>query len=216
MRSPAVLIMARAPRAGAVKTRLQPRLGPDGCARLQAALIEHTVLLACQVFPDATYLALDGPYAADSRARPLSQRGADLGARMHNAVMDVWAAHGGPVLVVGTDAPTLRERHLRAAATALVAGTDVVFGPALDGGYYLVGLREPAVAAVVLSIDARLWGGPDVLAASLTAVERAGLGADLLELLRDLDTPIDAYSLLAGGGLPAEVARLLVATGAPT
>lgn len=208
----AVLIMARAPRPGAVKTRLQPLLGAAGCARLQTALIAHTVALARRIAPSATYLALDPP---DRSALPphadgvrlLAQHGDDLGARMSRAVDEARAEHEAPVLVIGTDAPTLGAVHLRAAVSALEAGVDAVFGPAQDGGYYLVGLREPAPE--LFTIDPALWGGPHVLAASLHAAERGGLRTALLEPVRDLDTPADARALLDGGDLPDDIAALL-------
>jgi rSAM/selenodomain-associated transferase 1 len=200
-----VLIMARAPRAGAVKTRLQPLLGARGCADLQAALIRHTVARARPVAP--TYLALDGDCAtcggvSAPDVAQFDQHGADLGARMRNAVARV----GGPVIVIGTDVPTLTAEHLCAAADML-ADHDVVFGPALDGGYYLVALREPHPQ--LFAIDPALWGGPDVLRASVAAATTAGLRVGLLKPLRDLDTPEDARALLADGGLPAEIAARL-------
>lgn len=210
--SVAVLIMAKAPRAGVVKTRLQPLLGAAGCARLQAALIARTVALAEEVAPSATYLALDPPDHAIlpsslDPVRLLPQLGDDLGARMSHAVDEVHTEHDGPILVIGTDAPTLRREHLLAAACALEAGADVAFGPALDGGYYLVGLRDPAPE--VFAIDPMLWGGERVLTASLQAARRAGLQATLLESLRDLDTPTDAQAFLDAASLPADIAALL-------
>lgn len=213
-RQPSVLIMARAPRPGAVKTRLQPLLGAQGCARLQASMTERTLRLAEQVAPERCWLALDQPCDMPITARVLRQRGRDLGARMHDAVEQVSSEQPGPVLVIGTDVPTLNAHHLRAAAGMLADDVDVVFGPALDGGYYLIGLRRPCTE--VFAIDPALWGGPGVLAASLTAADAIGLRAGLLEPLRDLDTPEDAHALLADGALPDEVARLLRPTAVPS
>lgn len=208
----AVLVMARAPQPGAVKTRLQPLLGAVGCARLQAALITHTVSLARTVAPSASYLALDPPGSTwlspqADELRLLAQHGDDLGARMKNAVAEVWFSHGGPVVVIGTDVPTLRASHLLAAVTALKAGVDAVFGPAVDGGYYLLGLRAPAPD--VFTIDPALWGGPSVLKASVDAAEGAGLRTAMLEPVRDLDTPADARALLSGADLPEDIRALL-------
>lgn len=207
----AVLIMARAPRPGQVKTRLQPLLGPYGCAQLQAALTARTVLLALQVAPLGTFLAIDqlacGKRAFAGTVTVLVQRGDHLGARMRSAVEDVLATHQGPVVVIGTDAPTLTPTHLRAAAAALTAGHDAVFGPALDGGYCLLAL--PRSTPELFAIDPTLWGGPQVLAASLSAAETAGLRVGMLAPLRDLDTPADAQAFLDEGQLPAEIADLL-------
>ncbi|TAM91039.1 MAG: glycosyltransferase [Jatrophihabitans sp.] len=200
--------MARAPRPGAGKTRLRPRLGADGCARLQAALLERTLRLACRFAPGDVHLALDGSYPTAVPARRLVQRGADLGERMRHAVGEVTGSRPRPVLVIGTDAPTLSERQLSAAAAAL-CDDDVVLGPALDGGYYLAGVRGPSAADAVFAIESGLWGGPDVLAASRKAAVRAGLRVSLLEPLRDLDTPADVDALLADDCLPPELTALL-------
>lgn len=206
-RQPSVLIMARAPQAGAVKTRLQPLLGPHGCARLQAAMIERTLRLAEQVAPGRCWLALDRPYDVISTARALRQRGSDLGARMCHAVEQVSSERPAPVLVIGTDVPALDAGHLRAAEEMLAGAVDVAFGPALDGGYYLIGLRRPCAA--MFAIDPGLWGGSQVLAASLAAADAIGMRTGLLEPLRDLDTPEDARALLADDALPEKLARLL-------
>lgn len=207
----AVLIMARAPRAGRVKTRLQPLLGPDGCARLQSALIGHTVRLAQQVAPRGTYLALDqvacGTRPFGGAVTVLVQRGDNLGARMHSAVEDVLVSHDGPVVLIGTDAPTLTAAHLREAGAAITGGVDAVFGPALDGGYYLLALHRSTPD--VFAIDPALWGGPQVLSTSLTAARAARVRTTLLAPLRDLDTPADARAFLDEADLPAEIADLL-------
>ena len=209
-----MLVMAKTPRAGLVKTRLHPLLGPQGCARLQAGLIRRTVLLAQLVAPTRTYLALD---AVDSpgelvRVVPagvtvLPQSGPDLGSRMSIAAEDVCLDHRGALLLIGTDAPTLTASHLRRAAEWLVAGHDAVFGPALDGGYYLVGMNGPLPA--LFTIDPALWGGPQVLTASLAAAHQGGLRVVELPALRDLDTPQDAAAFLTEGDLPADIAVLL-------
>ncbi len=216
----AVLIMAKAPRAGMVKTRLHPLLGPQGCARLQAALLRRTILLAQLVTPTRTYLALDpleahselgGWFPADVAVLP--QCGPDLGSRMCAASTEVFGHHHGPLLLIGTDAPTLTAPRLQQAADLVAGGQDAVFGPAVDGGYYLVGMARPAPA--LFAIDPALWGGPQVLAASLAAARAAKLRVGLLPSVRDLDTPQDAAALLAEGGLPGEIAALLRAGGGP-
>ncbi len=210
----AVLIMAKAPRAGTVKTRLHPLLGPRGCARLQAALLRRTVLLAQLVAPTRTYLALHPPEAqgelvgtVPASVTILPQSGPDLGSRMCAAATDVFRHHHGPLLLIGTDAPTLTAPLLRQAADILAGGQDAVFGPVLDGGYYLVGMARAAPA--LFTIDPALWGGPHVLVSSLTAARAANLRVGLLPTLRDLDTPQDATAFLAEGGLPEEIATLL-------
>ena len=210
----AVLVMAKAPRAGLAKTRLAPMLGHDRCASLQAALITRAATTATAVTPGATFLAFDPPDARDELAgllpagvELLPQRGGHLGERMAAAVTDVYAVHQGLLAVVGTDIPLLGARHLRGTFAELATGADVVLGPAYDGGYYLAGMTRPVPS--LFDIDPELWGGPDVLAATVARVEANGLRWHLLEVLRDLDTPEDAVTLAAEPTLPSELLALL-------
>lgn len=213
-----VLVMARAPVAGSTKTRLEPLLGPDGCARLQTALVRHTVSTAEAVAPGAVFVAVAG---AVELVAPLAgtavvfgQCVGDLGARLLAAVRRVRAAvpgsaQSGPVVVVGTDCPQLGVGHLVAALRRVAAGAEVVFGPAHDGGYYLAALGHTAPAGPVFDLPAAMWGGPQVLALSRAAAERAGLRTGLIGIEHDLDTPDDAATALTDPRVPAEVAALL-------
>lgn len=209
----AALIMAKAPRPGRVKTRLHPLLGPAGSARLQAELIRRTAALT-RGRRLGTFVAFDPP---DARAelellvpdgvRLLPQRGADLGERVAAAAGDVLSGRAGPLPVIGTGAPTLTPALLDRAAAALREPADAVLGPALDGGYYLIGLHRPQPD--LFALDPGLWGGDRVLAATLAAAHAAGLTVRLLPRVRDLDTPEDAAALLADPLLPEPIARLL-------
>lgn len=207
MSGAAVLIMAKAPVPGRVKTRLEPLLGSLGCAHLQEALLQATVATACSFAAGSTFVALHGTCRLPTDVTGFAQEGDGLGERMQGAVEEVAARHTGPIVVIGTDAPTLRPDHLRAAVTAVTDRADVAFGPAPDGGYYLVALRRPDPR--VFAINPGLWGGPDVLTASLAAVGQAGLRTELLDPLRDLDTPDDAAAFRADPALPATLAELL-------
>jgi len=208
--------MAKAPRPGQVKTRLEPLLGPAGCAALQAGLIRRAAAWARAIAPGAAWVAFDPPDGEDevraltgAGVRLLAQVGGDLGARLAAASEAVLAAHPGPVIVVGTDMPTLGPEHAREAFGALDAGADVCFGPAHDGGYYLVGLRRPAPAVFALPAD--VWGGPDVLERSLELARVAGLEVALTGPEGDLDEPADVAAALARGDVPADIATLLSA-----
>jgi rSAM/selenodomain-associated transferase 1 len=216
--SATILIMAKAPRPGVVKTRLQPMLGPRGCAALQAALLGRVAAMAGRV-TDRVVVAFDPPDARAEMIRLLPgsvgllpQRGTHLGVRMAAAVADVAAACGGPVVVVGTDVPALTEVLLRAALDALTGSAEVVLGPACDGGYYLLGLRRPVSG--VFDIDPVLWGGPGVLAATLARLHADRRRVELLPTLRDLDTQDDAAALLEDPLLPADIAGALRRAGA--
>lgn len=194
--------MARQPVPGRCKTRLEPLLGPEGCASLQTELVRHT-LRCCP--PGRTTVAVsDGDL--DGLVPPgmatLRQRGAHLGERLAHAVEEV----GAPVAVIGTDLPSLRAADLDAAAAAL-DGHDVVFGPADDGGWWVCALREPAPE--VFAIEPGLWGGSGVLDACVAAARAAGRRVTLIDERTDLDTPRDAERVLADPATPAAVAAAL-------
>ncbi len=211
--APTILVMAKAPRAGRVKTRLHPLLGPAGCAALQAELLRHAVATALAT-GRRVVVAVDSPDArgqireliADLGAVELiRQCGGHLGARMTMAAGDA-LPDGGHLVVIGTDAPTLTEDLLTRAFTALDAGSSAVIGPAVDGGYYLLGLRWPAPDA--FAIDPALWSGEQVAAATIARLRRrAPGGVAQLPVLRDLDTPEDAAALICDPALPPAVAR---------
>lgn len=209
----AVLVMAKAPLPGTVKTRLHPVLGPHRCARLQAALVRHTTELTVEHGFD-TYLAFTpaGQHATMRSLVPAgvhlhAQRGNHLGQRLAAAVTDVLARRPGPLVVLGTDAPTLTADLLTDAFTELAAGADVVLGPALDGGYYLIGMNQPDTG--LFDLDPDLWGGGSVLRATLALAARNAMRAALLTPLRDLDTPQDVTAILGDPLLPARIATLL-------
>lgn len=197
--------MARAPRPGHAKTRLEPLLGTEGCARLQAELIRVAVRWGAALGP--VFVAVSPADALEEVDAPgallFGQEGADLGERMAAAVQRV----GGPVVVIGTDMPTLGPFHATSVLSDLSAGVDVVFGPAHDGGYYLVALREPR--ADVFALPPEAWGGPEVLGRSLARAAAAELEVGLLRGERDLDTPGDARALLLHHALPESVASIL-------
>lgn len=212
--SAAALVIARAPRPGQCKTRLEPLLGPEGCARLQAGLVRRAAEWAAAAAPGAAFVAFD-PVDGEAELRALvpeevrlfPQVEGDLGDRLAAAIDRVFAEHGGPVLTIGVDVPRLDAGHAAAALSDLADECDVTLGPALDGGYYLIGLREPRPSLFALPTEA--WGGPDVWLLTIEAAQSARLSLGLLRAERDLDTPSDAQALLADPALPADVASLL-------
>lgn len=207
------LVMAKAPRPGAVKTRLEPLLGPERCASLQGALIAHAARWALEIAPGGAHLAYgpDGASEAELRAhvpagvRLFADGEGDLGDRLAHATGRVMGERPGPLLVVGTDMPLLSRAHARAAVRALESA-DLCFGPALDGGYWIVGLARPCPELFGLR---EAWGGPEVLERSLAIARAAGLEVALLDPERDLDDQADARALLREPRLPPEIGDLL-------
>ncbi|HUY59403.1 MAG TPA: TIGR04282 family arsenosugar biosynthesis glycosyltransferase [Solirubrobacteraceae bacterium] len=208
-----ILIMAKAPRPGETKTRLEPLLGPDGCARLQTELIRHATAWATRATRHASLAFTPTDARAQlaqlvpRRLRLFPQTSGDLGARLRVATELAFRGHHGPRIVIGTDAPELGVVHLQFAEQALAAGADACLVPALDGGYALIALTRPTPAAFDLPPDA--WGGPDVLALTMTALGAAGCTTVLLDPVRDLDTPADACHIAADPRCPEAVRRAL-------
>ena len=210
-RAAAAIVIAKAPRPGLCKTRLEPVLGPEGCARLQAVLLRRAVDWAAAVgTPYVVFTPADAEAevaALAPGARLLPQAEGDLGDRLAAATGAVLAEHGGPVVLVGVDTPQLTPAHGAAALDDLADGIDVTFGPASDGGYYLVGLREPHPE--VFALPTACWGGPDVLRLSLEAAARAGLSLGMLRSERDVDEPADVEAFLADPLTPPDVVAAL-------
>jgi hypothetical protein len=208
-----VLILAKAPRAGAAKTRLEPLLGPYGCARLQAELIRQTTGWTTGATPRVwlAYTPPDGhselARLVPRRVRLFPQAGGDLGVRLKAATEHVFRRDRDRLIVIGTDAPELGPVHLRFAEHALATRADACLIPALDGGYALIGLARSTAAAFDLPTEA--WGGPDVLTLTLTALTASGCGTALLEPVRDLDTLADARSIVADPRCPPAIRQAL-------
>jgi rSAM/selenodomain-associated transferase 2/rSAM/selenodomain-associated transferase 1 len=212
MSEPAVLIMTKPPVPGQAKTRLEPLLGPDGCARLQRELIAAAVDFARAVAPDSTYVAVAGDLAEKPSGVTLfEQRGAGLGERLTAASADAFERHGGtgPLIVIGTDCPQLGPDHARAVLDELALGRDAVIVPARDGGYCLIALARPSPE--LLRLPPEEWGGPHVLELTLATARANDIDVGVLAPERDLDTPADAHAARADARVPERVrATLLV------
>jgi rSAM/selenodomain-associated transferase 1 len=193
-----LLVFTRAPRAGQVKTRLIPRLGAEGAADFHASLIHRclqTVTRAglCPVelwcapsCHEPFFRNIRESYAVELYDQP--QGG--LGERMHAALASALARAESAVLI-GTDIPSIGAADLDAAFQALQQGKDAVVGPARDGGYYLIGLKQP---------NRRLfewisWGSSTVFRETVSRLERLGMDWQQLREHADVDTPDDYQRL---------------------
>ncbi|CAG0930264.1 2-phospho-L-lactate guanylyltransferase [Planctomycetaceae bacterium] len=203
-----IVVMAKAPVAGFAKTRLIPALGPAGAAELAARLLDHAVEQAVAAgtgpvglccTPDANHPAF--MRLARRHGLMLTPQGdGDLGARMTRALAHRLAEFER-CLLIGADIPGLDAAYLRVAADAL-RDHDAVFGPALDGGYTLVGLRRPAPQL----FEQMIWSRPEVMQHTRERLARLGLRHVELAPLADIDEPADLAELpvawLASGRLP--------------
>lgn len=196
-----IAIFAKAPIAGFAKTRLIPRLGACGAARLQHQLISRTLHTA-----QAARLGPITLWCAPTSRHPLFQLLAtqedvalqiqpqgDLGRRMEHVFALGTAIL--PTLLVGTDCPALTPHHLVRCAQALEDGADAVFIPVVDGGYSLIGLARPA-PCLFRNIA---WGSAEVMAATRARACAAGLRWHELPPLFDLDVTEDYERALALG-----------------
>lgn len=195
-----LIVMAKAPLAGLAKSRLVPALGESGAAALAQRLLVHAVQQAAAARFDSLQLCV-----TPATAHPLFQRlqrelalvlseqgSGDLGARMHRALARALATHAH-ALLVGTDVPALDAAMLQAADAALVHA-DVVFVPALDGGYALVGLKRPLPAL----FEGVTWSTGRVLAQTRERAAAAGLRVAELPPVADIDEPADLVHLPEG------------------
>jgi rSAM/selenodomain-associated transferase 1 len=198
---PAILVFARAPVAGTVKTRLISALGAKGAAALSRRLTRHAlsaavesklgaVILFC--LPDTRhsfFRKLKSEFGIPLR----SQQGADLGGRMHHAMAFALSRHRA-VLLIGSDCAEMGPAYLRRAAARLNSGdAPIVLGPAMDGGYVLIGASR---------LDCRLfdrvpWGTGRVLDVTRSRLRELGWRWDELATLEDVDRPEDLARLEA-------------------
>ena len=198
MSSTTVMIFAKAPVPGAVKTRLIPALGPAGAAQLAARMLRHTLQIGADAglgpvqlhgAPDVQHPVLQSA-AAGVGAACLAQAPGDLGKRMRSALAA--ALRLTPrTLLLGTDCPALDVGVLREADAALVAGADCVLVPTVDGGFALIGFRREALAAMNELFGAIAWGSSNVMSSTRDQLLRAGLRWTELATLVDIDEPAD-------------------------
>ena len=189
-----LIVFARAPEPGRVKTRLVPLLGKNGAALFHARLVERTLKTARASGFERIDLycspGIEGDFFKKMRkkfdVRLRSQGRGDLGERMHRALR----RNAGAVLI-GSDCPSLRPADLRAAARALHAGADAVLSPAEDGGYALIGVRR-AARGLFTGIE---WGSAQVLAQTRQRLRRLRWQWTELRTLWDVDRPEDVARL---------------------
>lgn len=173
-----VIVMAKEPRLGRVKTRLARGIGPVAATAFYRRTLARTLRLLARD-PRWHLVMAVSPDCWRPRGRAAMPQGrGDLGARMRRCLN---ACQPGPVVLVGADIPDLRPAHV-AACLRLLQRTPFVLGPAADGGYWLIGARRrvPALAPV-------RWSAPHALADTRELLRDAALGPTL----RDVDEKAD-------------------------
>ncbi|MDH5183326.1 MAG: TIGR04282 family arsenosugar biosynthesis glycosyltransferase [Gammaproteobacteria bacterium] len=191
-----ILVFAKAPVAGKVKTRLVPPLKPEQAATLHQKLLSRTLKMATKksIAPVILYCSPDENHPFFQQCKQTysiqtaQQVGKDLGARMHHA-LDAALKHNRYAILIGTDCPSMNTEYLEEAIQRLRSGSDVVIGPANDGGYVLIGMKK--IHAELFSDIA--WGENTVFGSSMERIMQAGLQLSLLESLQDIDRPEDLH-----------------------
>jgi uncharacterized protein len=194
----AVAIMAKAPRAGDVKTRLCPALSTQEAADLYRCFLLDKIEQVRGLggaSPAIAYTPADGRAFFEAAAPGfvlLPQQGVDLGERLANTVETLFSAGHTGALLIDSDTPTLPIAFLTQAVTVIATATaDVVLGPSEDGGYYLIGLRK---LYRELFVGMR-WSTAQVLADTVQRARTLGLTVTTLPSWFDIDTPDDLARL---------------------
>ncbi len=189
-----ILIFAKAPEPGYAKTRLIPALGAEGAAELYKVLLKQTIEWAVEANLSPVQLWC-APHSAHAFFQSLArqydvslheQSGADLGERMCRAA-DFALNRSEMALLIGGDCPLLSSVHLLQSLQWLKEGNNAVVGPAEDGGYVLLGLRQNARAL----FEDMPWGGDQVLKLTRKRLAELQWRWQELEPLWDLDRPAD-------------------------
>lgn len=190
-----LIIMTRYPEAGKTKTRLIPALGAESAAYLHSQLIKHTWNKVCEQTNSPNY-DIDIRYFGgttdkmqqllDGNANCKPQQGDSLGEKMHTSVVSAFEAGVSKTILIGTDCPEINSEIINNAFKKLNT-SDVVIGPATDGGYYLLGQSKP-VEKVFEGIE---WGTDVVLHQTLVRCNDASLSVEQLAPRSDVDYPED-------------------------
>ena len=196
----AIICFTRVPKPGVTKTRLLPILTGDQCAKLHTAFlrdlatvyegVEADLFVAYTADPDWEMLKDIFPAVCGF----FPQAGADLGEKMYHAIRCVLELGYEAVILTGADLPLMTAAHLESGFDGLKQA-DVTFGLTSDGGYYLVGMKQPHESV----FEKQSYGGSTVLENTLAAAHAAGLTVALAKNCDDVDTPEDLYAL--GGKL---------------
>lgn len=188
-----IVVVAKKPDPGAVKTRMCPPLTAKQAALMAGLFLHSTIVNATE--SDAGEVAIG--FAPDTEEdwfksrypdlHLLPQGEGDLGERMNRLFMQAFQAEQSPVLLIGADTPHLPTQHLSNAIAQLRNSADLVLGPSEDGGYYLVGLRRP----VPELFENIAWSSSTVFRATVDRAAKFGLKVALLPVERDIDDAKD-------------------------
>jgi len=195
----ALIIFAKNPEAVRVKTRLAVTIGNEAALEVYESLMEHTRTIARQI-DCARLVFLDGGVSEGNswdinNFQMYAQMGNDLGERMSNAFDECFNRGFGKVLILGTDCPELTREIIKDAFKCLES-SDYVIGPATDGGYYLLGMKQ----ASPWLFQGMTWSHDSVCDETINRTRNKGFTLALLPTLSDIDTEADYLSYIAAQG----------------
>ena len=198
-----IIVFAKAPLPGRVKTRLVPALTPEQAAALHTAFVSDTLenAAACGEVELHTDVPADAAWVDCGLPRALQSAGG-LGVRMFHALSCALGRGCTQAMIVGSDSPTLPAGHIR---FLLESPADVALGPSEDGGYYAIACRRLSPKM----FDGVEWSGPCALARTVAAAERCGLSVAIGKPWYDVDEPRDLDRLAAEERLPRHTAAAL-------
>ncbi len=191
----AIILMTRVPIPGKTKTRLMEILSGDECAQIHKCFlmdlfnifnfIKEEIDVFLTYTPENSFDLMKNMVPDYIHCFP--QEGSDLGERMHNAFRYVISKGYNEVILIGSDIPDIQDNELREAFIKL-RYSDMVLGPTLDGGYYLIGMRE---ANKEIFNNKLKWGNKSVLEGTIDIANSLGLDVELVNKHRDIDTKED-------------------------
>lgn len=208
-----LLVLAKAPIPGLVKTRLCPPCSAEEAAELAASALADTLAAAGTVPVRRRVLVLAGAVSTPMPCgwEVVAQRGGGLAQRLAAAYQDAWVDLRQPLLLIGMDTPQVTARLLdRAVGALLQDGTDAVLGLATDGGWWAMGLRRPDAAL----LDGVPMSTPDTGRLQAQRLRGAGLRVQCLPVLTDVDTwatAVEVAGVAPGTRLAATVSRFAMA-----
>ncbi len=196
MNSQALILFARDPVIGQVKTRLEDGLDPDSVLKLYTCFLKDSIRLIRSIegadrFIGVSPSNLSGFFSGLDREPSITvfdQQGKDLGEKMRHAFESRFAQGYEKVVIIGSDSPTLPKEYIE---RALASSKDLTLGPSTDGGYYLIGMAKPFVD-VMRDVD---WGSGHVLRQTLDRVRALGVSLKVLPPWYDVDRKEDLLFL---------------------
>ena len=188
----ALIIFARNPELGKVKTRLARTMGNEKVLEIYESLLQHTFSISKNTDAAVFVFVAEEKSKEDTKTdlfqnfTTIHQEGADLGSRMLHAFTTIFARGYSDICIIGSDCITLTEDHLEEAFTKLGA-YDIVIGPSEDGGYYLLGMKRlhPTL------FENKTWSTNKVLSETINDISSLQLSYSFLPVLSDIDTEED-------------------------